>query len=72
MLVADVEELEEMDASNIHAERLNAKEVMMPKSGDEIIFPLADGTVKTLGGDQALKSSTLLGTEPTNSRSKSS
>ena len=30
-LVADIEELETMDASEIYSERLNAKEVMFPK-----------------------------------------
>ena len=30
MLIADIEELEEMDASEIHARRLNAKEVLSP------------------------------------------
>ena len=60
ILVAGLEELEEMDASEIHAKRLNAKEVMLPKSGEEFIFPVADGTVKPFGGDRALKTSTLI------------
>ena len=29
-MVADIEELEEMDASELHARRLNAKEVLTP------------------------------------------
>ena len=33
-MVADIEELEEMDASEIHARRLNAKEVLTPMKGD--------------------------------------
>ena len=36
MLVADVEELEKMDVSEIHAERLNAKEVFTPKNGENV------------------------------------
>ena len=32
-LIVDLEELEEMDASEIHAKRLNLKEVIMHKSG---------------------------------------
>ena len=32
ILVVDLEELEEMDALEIHANRLNAKEVILPKS----------------------------------------
>ena len=31
MLVADIEEVEKMDASEINAKRLNAKEVLTPK-----------------------------------------
>ena len=31
-MVADFEELEKMDASEIHARRLNAKEVVSPKN----------------------------------------
>ena len=31
ILVADIEELEEMDASELHARRLHAKEVLTPQ-----------------------------------------
>ena len=48
IVVADIEELEEVDASELHARRLNAKEVSTPMKGDNFIFPVADGTVKTL------------------------
>ena len=37
-LVADIEELETMDASEIYSKRLNAKEVIFPKGKGEIIF----------------------------------
>ena len=53
-----------MDVSEIHAKRLNAKEVMLLESGEEFIFPVADGTVKPSGGDQALKTSTLIRNQP--------
>ena len=33
IMIADIEEWEEMDASEIHARRLNAKEVLMPMKG---------------------------------------
>ena len=49
-----------MDASEIHAKRLNAKEVLTPMNGEKIIVPIADGTVKLSGGDQVLRTSTLL------------
>ena len=40
LLVADIKELEKMDASEIHAKRLNAKEVLTL-----LRFLVADGTV---------------------------
>ena len=58
-MVADIEELEEMDASELHAQRLNAKEVLTPMKGDNFIFTVADGTVKISGGEQRLRTSTL-------------
>ena len=57
-MVADIEEMELMDASELHARRLNAKEVLTPTKGDNFIFPVANGTIKTSGGDQDLKTST--------------
>ena len=58
ILVADLEELETMDASEIYSKRLNAKEVIFPKEEGVFIFPIADGRLKTLGGDQDLRTST--------------
>ena len=45
VLIADLEELETMDASEIYSKKLNAKEVIFPKQG-ELIFPIADGRIK--------------------------
>ena len=42
-MVADVEELEQMDGSEIHARRLNVKEVLPPMKGENFMFPVADG-----------------------------
>ena len=39
ILVADIEELEQMDASEIYLKRLNAKEVIFPKENGNFIFP---------------------------------
>ena len=64
VLVADLEELETMDASEIYSKRLNAKEVIFPKEKGEFIFPIADGRIKTLGGDQDLRTSTLVRHRP--------
>ena len=61
VLIADLEELETMDASEIYSKRLNAKEVIFPKEKGEFIFPIADGRIKTLRGDQDLRTSTLYG-----------
>ena len=52
-----------MDASEIHSQRLNAKEVIFPKQG-EFVFPIADGRIKTPGGDQELRTSTLVRHRP--------
>ena len=62
-LIADLEELETMDASEIYSKRLNAKEVIFPKQG-EFIFPIADGRIKTPGGEQELRTSTLIRERP--------
>ena len=43
IMVVELEELEKLDAPEIHARRLNAKEVITPKDGEEIIFQVADG-----------------------------
>ena len=37
-MVADIEELETMDASEIYSKRLNAKEVIFPKKMDNLFF----------------------------------
>ena len=63
-MVADIDELEEIDASELHAARLNAKEVLTLMKGDSFIFPIADGTVKDFGGDQRLRPSTLIRDRP--------
>ena len=64
VLVADLEELETMDASEIYSKRLNAKEVIFPEEKGEFIFPIADGRIKTPGGDQELRTSTLVRHRP--------
>ena len=51
----DFEELEEMDASEIHGKRLNAKDVILPESGEKYKF-----TVQLYGRDQGLRTSTLI------------
>ena len=59
--VKDIEELENLDESEIHARRLNAKEeVIMPKDGSNFFFPIADGTMKLSGRDQVFRKSNLI------------
>ena len=58
-MVADIEELQNLDASDIHARRLNAKEIITPKSGEHFIFSIANGTVKLSGRDHGIRKSTL-------------
>ena len=59
ILVADIEELETLDASEIHARRLNAKEIIIPKNGEHFRFLIADGTPKLSGRDQGIRKSIL-------------
>ena len=62
-MVADVEELEEMDASELHA-RLNAKDVLTPQRSGNFIFLVADGKVKIFAEEQRLRTSTLTRDRP--------
>ena len=64
VLIADFEELETMDASEIYSKRLHAKEVIFPKENGKFIFPVPDGRIKTPGGDQELRTSTLVRHRP--------
>ena len=64
IVVADIEELEEMDASEIHARRLNAKEVLTPMKGDNLYSQSRMEQSKHLGGDRHLKTSTLIRDHP--------
>ena len=68
IIVADIEELETMDASEIYSKRLNAKEVIFHKENGNFIFPVADGRIKLIGGDQELRTPTLIRESPTSRR----
>ena len=63
VLVADLEELETMDASEIYPKRLNAKEVIFHKKNGKLLT-VADGRIKLPGGDQDLRTSTLIRDRP--------
>ena len=64
VLVADLEELQTMDASEIYSKRLNAKEVIFPKENGKFIFPVADERIK-------IRENIHLGTAATNSKRRS-
>ena len=53
-----IEELGKLDASEIHARRLNAKEITTSKRGDNFICPFADGTAKLCGRPHEVREST--------------
>ena len=63
ILIADLEDLEKLDASDIYPRRINAREVSIIQTDDEFILPVADGTAKLLGRDheQPVRSEDLRG-----------
>ena len=63
ILVADIEELETVDASDIYSNRLNAKEVIFPRENRNY-FPAADGRINLSGRDQELRTPTLIREHP--------
>ena len=54
VLVAYLEELEMMDASEIYSKKTQCERVDISQRKRRIYFPIADGRIKTLGGDQDL------------------
>ena len=55
--MANFEELEKIDTSEIYRRRINAKEILTPQKGDKSIFTVADGTAKLLGRDHEFRES---------------
>ena len=59
ILVADVEELGKCGTrQKIHVRRLDAKEVIMPTTGEHFTFPIADGPGNMCGRDHGIRKST--------------
>ena len=50
------------EASGKETSWSRAKEVLMPKNGEEIVCPFADGSVKLAGSDQVFRKSTSIRT----------
>ena len=60
IMVADIEELEEMDVSELHVRRLNTKEVLATMKDDTFIFLVVDELIEISGRDQRLGISFLI------------
>ena len=58
-MIADIEELKKLDASEIHSRRLNAKEVLITRKDEEFVFPVTDGTAELSGRDYEFQEPTL-------------
>ena len=58
ILIVDLEELETMNASEVHPRMINAKEVLILQKGEEVIFP-EDGAAKLFGRDYEFREFTL-------------
>ena len=62
IMVVDIEELETMDASEIKKTQCKGSNISHPKW--KIHFPVADGRIRIIGGDQELRTSTLIRDHP--------
>ena len=67
IMVADIEELEILDTSEIHAGRLDAKEVRTPTTRVNNFFPIADGTAQLSRRDYELREPTQRRDQPVGS-----
>ena len=63
-LVADFEDLETMDASEIYKKKIQCERGDISTKKGKFIFPAADGRITLLGGDQDLRTSTLIRHRP--------
>ena len=59
ILIADLDDLEKLDETNIYPRRINAKELLIRQKDDEFIFPIADGTATLSGRDYEFRVPTL-------------
>ena len=71
ILVADIEGLENMDASEIHPRRINAKEVLTPQRKEDFIIPVRDGTAKLSVRDHEFREPTQRREQPVGSEALS-
>ena len=66
-MITDIEELENLDASEICPRRLNGKEVLTLQRGENFIFSDADGTAELSGRDYEFREPTLRREQPVRS-----
>ena len=59
ILIADIEDLGKLDASEIYPRRLNAKPSPDNHENGEFVFPVADGSAKLSGRDYEFQEPTL-------------
>ena len=59
ILVAEIEELKKLNASETYPRGLNAKEVLITQEDGEFVFPVADGSAKLSGRDYEFQEPTL-------------
>ena len=59
ILIADIEELEKLGASEIYPRRLNAKEVLITQKDGEFVFLVTDGSAKSSRRDYEFQEPTL-------------
>ena len=58
ILIADLVDLEKLDASEISPRRINAKEILIKQKRDQFIFTIAEGTAKLSGRDYEFRKPT--------------
>ena len=58
ILIAVIEELENLEASEVYPERLNAKEVLLTQRKGELVLLVADSTAKLSGRDHEFQEPT--------------
>ena len=58
ILIADLDDLEKVEASEVYPRRIKAKDVLISQKDDEFVFPFADGTAKLSGRDYEFREST--------------
>ena len=67
ILIADLEDLETLDASDDYPRRIKAREVLISQKDDEFVFPIADGRAKLSGREYGFRAPTRRREQPVRS-----